>query len=104
MCIFCLLQLKKKILAIEATLRVLFWSSILTFFATSISGINGTNSDLPSQLYQSAVNFDGKMAENTVFYSEVKAIIETVIKTAVDVIGNSKQNSTKEPYVRREVS
>lgn len=34
------------------------------------------------------------------FYSETKSIMETVIKTAVDVIGKS----TKEPNLRRNVS
>lgn len=45
------------------------------------------------------------MEENTVFYAEAKLIIETVITTAVDVIGNLKEgNSTQEPYLRRKVS
>lgn len=40
-----------------------------------------------------------------VFYSEVKFILETIIKTAVDIIGNLKEeNSRKEPSVRRKVS
>lgn len=45
------------------------------------------------------------MAEKMVFYSEVKLILETIIKTAVDIIGNLKEeNSIKEPSVRRKVS
>lgn len=45
------------------------------------------------------------MAENKVFYAEAKLIIETVITTAVDAIGNLKEvNSTQEPHLRRKVS
>ena len=42
--------------------------------------------------------------EENIFYSETKFIIETVIKTAVDVIRTPpKQNRTPEPNVRRQV-
>lgn len=44
------------------------------------------------------------MQEN-IFYLETKFIIETVIKTAVDVIGTpQKENITPEPNVRRQVT
>lgn len=44
------------------------------------------------------------MQEN-IFYSETKFIIETVIKTAIDVIGTpQKENITPEPNVRRQVT
>lgn len=72
------------------------------FYATSISGCGASESTL---LWESAVNFKAKMSQNLVFYSETKSILETVIKTTVDVIGNSKEeNATKEPNVRRKVS
>lgn len=42
--------------------------------------------------------------EENIFYSETKFIIETVIKTSVDVIRTPrKENITPEPNVRRQV-
>lgn len=42
--------------------------------------------------------------EENIFYTETKFIIETVIKTAVDVIGTTqKSNTTPEPNVRHQV-
>lgn len=45
------------------------------------------------------------MSENLVFYSETKCIMETVIRVAVDVIGNSKvENDAEEQTMNRKVS
>lgn len=45
------------------------------------------------------------MSENLVFYSETRCIMETVIRVAVDVIGNSKvENDAEEQTMNRKVS
>lgn len=45
------------------------------------------------------------MAEITVFYSEVRSIVKTVIMAALDIIGKiNEDSSTKEPSSRRKVS
>lgn len=42
--------------------------------------------------------------EQNIFYLQTKFIIETVLKTAADVIGTAKEkNTTGEPNVRRKV-
>lgn len=42
--------------------------------------------------------------EQNVFYLQTKFIIETVLKTAADVVGTAKEkNTTEEPNVRRKV-
>lgn len=42
--------------------------------------------------------------EENIFYTETKFVIETVIKTAVDVIGSpQKENTTPEPNDRCQV-
>lgn len=44
------------------------------------------------------------MAEISVFYSEVRSIVKTVIMAALDIIGKiNEDNSTKEPSSRRKV-
>lgn len=49
--------------------------------------------------------FKVKMAEISVFYSEVRSIVKTVIMAAVDIIGKiNEDNATKEPSSRRKVS
>ncbi len=51
------------------------------------------------------MNFEGKMSENSAFYSETNSIMEAAIRAAVDVIGNSKEEKwIKEQSTRRKVS
>lgn len=74
--------------------------------ATSISGINGGNSAaLLLRCLSPLLNLEGKMSESSAFYLETKSIMEAAIKTAVDVIGHSKEEKwMKEQSMRRKVS
>lgn len=66
--------------------------------ADSTSASGGAN--LASLLSQT----DACEMEQDVFYFQTKFIIETVLKTAADVIGTAKENNTtEEPNVRRKV-
>lgn len=67
-------------------------------FADSTSATSGA--DLASLLSQT----DACKMEQNIFYLQTKFIIETVLRTAADVIGTAKvNNTTGEPNVRREV-
>lgn len=60
------------------------------------------------QFYESgqwSVDLYVKMAEISVFCSEVRSIVKTVIMAALDIIGKiNEDNSTNEPRSRRKVS
>ncbi|XP_029374270.1 oocyte zinc finger protein XlCOF6-like [Echeneis naucrates] len=54
---------------------------------------------------ESAVEWEQKMSEKSVFYLETKSIMETVIKATVELFGNLKEDiKTKEAKMRREQS
>lgn len=69
--------------------------------ATSADSTSATSgADLASPLSQT----DACKMEQNVFYLQTEFIIETVLKTAADVVGTAKEkNTTGEPNVRREV-
>lgn len=50
------------------------------------------------------LTLNANMSENLVFYSEIKSILETVIRTSVDIGHSKEKTSTKGATMRREVS